>query len=235
MTGFVKSPTIKQLASKIPEGTLLVSDLGSGNMVNRLDSGPVLEPQPKQMLSNGADLVCFSGDKMLGGVQAGIIAGNSNFIKRIKNNPLMRAFRVGKLTYAALQYVLTNHLTGNHNKVTLHQLAGTPVEKLNESAEQFIKTNNLSNLIFTVVPSFSTFGGGATPEEEIPSCAVKITCSLEPDAIAGYFQQLEPPLVGIVKDDSFLIDFRTILETDRPILANALKSFENYLNKKIQH
>ena len=226
MEGFVESPSVKDLAALKSDDTLLVCDIGSGNLVRSLNGIDIHEPTPESMLAAGADLVSFSCDKMLGGVQGGVIAGRADLVRRISKNPLMRAVRVDKVTYAALQAVLTRHLAGRHADVTLWGMASATQDEVRARATRFIEENGLRKDVFSVVDSNATFGGGSTPGEVIPSAAIRITSTMTPDATARLFQKEEPPLVGVVKDDLFAVDMRTILPMDEPLLAATLKRFE---------
>lgn len=225
MDGFVDTPQVKDLAGLKTDAVMLVSDLGTGNLVRTTSSGPVREPTPADMLGDGADLVCFSCDKLLGGVQGGVIAGRRDLVSRLRKNPVMRVIRVDKVTYAALQVVLTHHLAGEHDSVTLWRMGGEPARSVRERASAFIVNNGLDPSTFRMVDSVATFGGGSTPGEEIPSAAIRIISGKSPDSIARWFQKEEPPLVGTVKEGAFQVDFRTILPQDEAPLARALKRF----------
>jgi L-seryl-tRNA(Ser) seleniumtransferase len=225
--GFTESPEVRDLAPIKREGTLLVSDLGSGNLVRGLDSGAIGEPTPGDMLAAGADLVCFSCDKMLGGVQGGAIAGKRDLISALRKNPVMRAIRVDKVTYAALQVVLSHHLAGRHERVTLWEMASASQDQLRRRVTDFVERLGLDERRFTVVDTVATFGGGSTPGEQIPSAALRLSSDGSPDAIARWFQGLEPPVIGTVKDGQFQIDFRTVLPEDEELLAVALRGWED--------
>ena len=222
MSGFVEAPDVRELAALKGPGLLLVSDLGSGNPVPGRAGGPFNEPTPREMLAAGADLVCFSCDKMLGGVQAGAIAGRADLVERLSRNPAMRTLRVSKVVYAMLQIVLTRHALGEHDRVALWALARAPQEAVRKRAEAFLHSHGLVAPAFTVVDSAATFGGGSTPGEQIRSAAVRISSGLSPDAVARRLQAAEPPVVGTVRDGAFQIDFRTILESDEAPLAAEL-------------
>lgn len=224
MSGFVEAPDVRELAALKRSGLLLVSDLGSGNPVSGWSGGPHGEPTPREMLAAGADLVCFSCDKMLGGVQAGAIAGGADLVRRLAQNPAMRILRVSKVIYAMLQIVLEHHVLGEHERVGLWALARAPQEAVRARAAAFLEANGLRAPLFAVVDSAATFGGGSTPGEEIPSAAVRITSRLSADAVARRLADAEPPVVGTVRDGAFQIDFRTVLEADEAPLAAALRT-----------
>lgn len=224
MEGFVKAPDICKLSQENLHGALLVSDLGSGNFDRSANSISFKEPTPADMLNDGADLVCFSCDKMLGSVQGGVIAGRADLIERLRKNPVMRVVRVDKITYAALQIALRYHLSGERGKVRLWTMAMAGKEELQGRVKSFISEHGLDSKQFTMVDSQSTFGGGSTPGSEIPSAGIRIDMVITPDEIARFFQEREPPVVGTVKEGYFQIDFRTILPEDEAILADACKA-----------
>lgn len=226
MTGFVESPDLRQLRQAALGDTLLVSDLGSGNLIHRVDGLQVTEPTPGSMLKAGADLVCFSCDKMLGGVQGGVIAGRADLIARVKKHPVMRVVRPGKMTYAALQVILQHHLAGNHKGVFLYELASKSQGEIANRVERFLKEHRLGKPCFEPVACESTFGGGSTPGLQIPSQGLAVRGNRSPDEIADLFQQTDPPVIGTVKEYRFVIDFRTVPEPDEDDLAVACKSVE---------
>jgi L-seryl-tRNA(Ser) seleniumtransferase len=222
MEGFVDTPEVRDLAPVKRPGVLLVSDLGSGNLVRDLSSGPVREPTPKEMLADGADLVCFSCDKMLGGVQGGAIAGRAELIRALRKNPVMRVIRVDKVTYAALQIVLSHHLGGRHERVAMWAMAAATQDQVRRRVADFLEQHGFGAPRFGAVDTVSTFGGGSTPGEQIPSAGVVLGSDAAADAVARWFQQQEPPVIGTVKDGRFQIDFRTILPEDEEPLAALL-------------
>lgn len=224
MTGFVEAPGLRELAALKAADTFLVSDLGSGNPVPGWSGGPAGEPTPRDMLEAGADLVCFSCDKMLGGVQAGVVAGRADLVRRLARNPAMRMLRVDKVTYAMLQIVLTRHVLGDRGGVLLWALADAPAGAVRERAAAFLRANGLPAAMFGIVDSAATFGGGSTPGEQIPSAAIRIASRRSPDEIARRLQLAEPPVVGTVREGAFQLDFRTILPADEAPLADALRA-----------
>jgi L-seryl-tRNA(Ser) seleniumtransferase len=225
MDGFVETPGLRELAALRTQELPLVSDLGTGNLVRSTASGPVREPTPADAIRDGADLVCFSCDKLLGGVQGGVIAGRRELVSRLRRNPVMRVIRVDKIVYAALQVVLRHHLAGEHSRVTLWRMGGATAKEVGQRAAAFLEREGLPADRFEVVESVATFGGGSTPGEEIRSAAIRLRADRSPDAVAGWFQREEPPVVGTVREGAFQIDFRTVLPEDEAPLAAALRRF----------
>jgi L-seryl-tRNA(Ser) seleniumtransferase len=224
MEGFVKTPSVRDLANEDMGEALLVSDLGSGNMVRTLANQAIGEPTPSDMLRDGAQLVCFSCDKMLGGVQGGVIAGKADLVGRLRKNPIMRAVRVDKITYAALQVILSAHLRGEHGEVMLWNMTMADKPRIQSRIETFLETHGLKGKEFVVVDSDATFGGGSTPGGKIPSAAIRMNVNRTPDEVARFFQECDPPVVGTVKEGAFQIDFRTILSEDEAPLGEACKT-----------
>jgi L-seryl-tRNA(Ser) seleniumtransferase len=179
------------------------------------------------MLRDGAKLVCFSCDKMLGGVQGGVIAGQADLIGRLRKNPIMRAVRVDKITYAALQIILSAYLRGEHREIMLWNLTMADRPHIQSRIDSFLHTHALKSNAFVMVDSEATFGGGSTPGGRISSAAIRIDVNRTPDEIARFFQECEPPVVGTVKEGTFQLDFRTVLPEDEAPLAEACKKLLN--------
>ncbi len=222
MDGFVESPGVRDLAPLRSEQVLLVSDLGTGNLVRRCGDVPMREPTPADILGEGADLVCFSCDKLLGGVQGGVVAGRADLVARLRRNPVMRVIRVGKLAYAALQHVLSAHLAGEHERIPIWRMAGEDRAGVAARAAAFLAAAGIDDPRVLVVDSEATFGGGSTPGEVIPSAAIRLAGNATPDATARWFQEHEPPVLGTVKSGVFQVDFRTVLAEDEPFLRRAI-------------
>ena len=150
-----------------------------------------------------------------------MIAGSAELVSRLRKNPIMRAVRVDKITYTALQIVLSAHLRGEPTDIVLWNLTLADPAEIRTRIEAFLQTYNLQTEAFTVVDSTATFGGGSTPGGQIPSAALRIEIDRSPDEIARFFQECEPSVVGTVKEGFFQIDFRTVLPEDETPLADA--------------
>jgi L-seryl-tRNA(Ser) seleniumtransferase len=221
MHGFVASPSIRELLRAGCVNVPIVSDLGSGNMVKKIGGRCISEPTPEEMLKEGAALVSFSTDKMLGAVQGGIIAGKGALVDRLKRHPVMRVVRVDKLTFGILQTVLGHYLAGEPERIALWQMVETSANTLAARVESFVATHGLPKDVFVPVETEATFGGGATPGTAIPSYGLGISAPKGPDTIAAFFQKRSPPVIGTVRGDLFVIDFRTVLEADEALLAQS--------------
>ena len=205
VVGFTELPTLKRLAQVALSHRLpLVDDLGSGVLVELAD-----EPSAKESLAAGADLVTFSGDKLLGGPQAGIVVGRAALVERLRRHPLQRALRADKLTLAALEGTLTLYLDAPERIPVLRMLRDDGVR---ERAERLASLTG-----GTVEETVARVGGGALPLAELPSFA----CALE-EELAGPLRATDPPVVGIVRDGRLLLDCRTLGDGEIDEVAQAV-------------
>jgi L-seryl-tRNA(Ser) seleniumtransferase len=185
---------------------VLVDDLGSGALVEIGD-----EPTPRSRLAAGADLVCFSGDKLLGGPQAGIVAGRADLVEQLRRHPLQRALRADKLTLAALEGTLRLAIERPEELPVLRMLR-EPAASVHERAER------LARLVGgEVEETVARAGGGALPLAELPSYA----CAVE-EALAEKLRAADPPVVGIVRDGRLLLDCRTLTDVEIDEVAQAI-------------
>ena len=198
LVGFTERPRLAELAELARRHSLpLVDDLGSGVLVQLED-----EPSARDSLAAGADLVCFSGDKLLGGPQAGIVVGRAELVERLRRHPLQRALRADKLTLAALEGTLSLYLDPERaaREIPVLRMLNEPVEAIRARAERLADLTG-----GTVEETVARVGGGALPLGELPSFA----CALE-EALAAPLRQGEPPVVGVLRDGRLLLDCRTL-------------------------
>jgi L-seryl-tRNA(Ser) seleniumtransferase len=213
LVGFTELPRLEELAALAGRhGLPLVDDLGSGAL---LPSDSLVlgdrEPTAQESLRAGADLVCFSGDKLLGGPQAGIVVGRADLVERLRRHPLQRALRIDKLSLAALEGTLLLHLDAPERVPVLRTLA-QDAETVRARAERLAAATGGS-----VEPTVGRVGGGALPLAELPSFA----CSLE-EALAAPLRAGEPPVVGIVRDGRLLLDCLTLTDAEAGEVAAAV-------------
>jgi L-seryl-tRNA(Ser) seleniumtransferase len=197
--GFTEQPRVEELADVARRHELpLVDDLGSGALVDVGD-----EPTARESLAAGADLVCFSGDKLLGGPQAGIVVGRADLVERLRRHPLQRALRADKLTLAALEGTLALYLDAPERVPVLRMLReDSPVVRA--------RAERLAALVGgEVEETVARVGGGALPLAELPSFA----CAVE-EGLATALRRGDPPVVGIVRDGRLLLDCRTLTEAE---------------------
>jgi L-seryl-tRNA(Ser) seleniumtransferase len=210
VVGFAERPTLQELAKVASRHDVpLLDDLGSGALVQVAD-----EPTPRASLAAGADLVCFSGDKLLGGPQAGIVAGRADLVERLRRHPLHRALRIDKLGLAALEGTLLLYLEPER------ALREVPVLRmLNEDAAAVrARAERLATLTGgEVEETVARMGGGALPLAELPSFA----CAVE-ESLATALRDREPPVIGIVRDGRLLLDCRTLTDDEAAEVAAAV-------------
>jgi len=212
LVGFTERPRLAELAAVAHgHGVPLVDDLGSGAPSDLGD-----EPTPRASLEAGADLVCFSGDKLLGGPQAGVVAGRRDLVDRLRRHPLQRALRPDKLTLAALEGTLALLLDPERAAAELPvlRMLREPAEVVRARAER------LAALVGGVVePTVARVGGGALPLAELPSFA----CAVE-EPLAARLRLGDPPVVAVVRDGRTLLDCRTLTDGDVHEAAAAIVS-----------
>ncbi len=206
--GFTSEPSLAQMVELAHRnGIWVMDDLGSGVLLDTTLYGLRKEPTVQESLSVGADLVCFSGDKLLGGPQAGILVGKKVLIDRIKKHPLARAVRADKMSLAALSATLIHYLKEEaEEKIPIWQMISAPVEKMEERARNwqaklgvgFVETN------------VSTIGGGSLPEETLPTFVLAIPSS-NPDHLLAQLRRLSTPVIARIENDRVIFDPRTIL------------------------
>jgi L-seryl-tRNA(Ser) seleniumtransferase len=212
VVGFTELPSVAELAKVARRHELpLVDDLGSGALARVED-----EPSVRESLEAGADLVCFSGDKLLGGPQAGIVVGSAELVERLRRHPLQRAVRADKLTLAALEGTLTLYLDPERaaREVPVLRMAGESADDVRARAER------LAELVDgEVEETVARIGGGALPLTELPSFA----CAVE-EELAGPLRLGEPPVIGVVRDGRLLLDCRTLSDDELDEVAAAVLS-----------
>ena len=222
--GFSESPALKELAELKSDRIIYVRDLGSGNIFSPEKEGERFEQTVYSEVSQGPDLVCFSGDKLLGGCQAGIIVGSRILIDKLRKHPLMRMIRVDKITYMILQETLLEYVNGKQQNIELWKLILQKPVDVMRNVNRFlsIMENRTGNDCFTVRPTKAAYGGGSMPGVELVSSGIEITIEgMKPDEINDYFLSCIPPIAGTVRDDRYVIDFYTVFERDIEVIANA--------------
>jgi L-seryl-tRNA(Ser) seleniumtransferase len=219
IVGFTESVSLEQLAALGRErGLLVVDDLGSGALLDTAAYGLAHEPMPQESLRAGADLVSFSGDKLLGAPQAGLIVGRKELVQRLKQHPLARALRVDKVTLAGLQATLLHYLKNEApKKIPVWQMIAATPEELNGRATAWAKRWNECGLSANVVDARSTVGGGSLPGESLPTRAVALAVP-SPDAFAARLRHNYPPIIARIETERVLVDPRTILPQDEELL-----------------
>jgi len=219
--GFTTTPELKEIVELGHKQEMpVMEDLGSGSLIDLTKYGLPHEPVVKERINTGVDIVTFSGDKLLGGPQAGIIIGKEKYITQIRRNPLMRALRVGKLTISALEATLRLYLNEDAmlEKLPMLKFYTRSLEEIRKIAEKLAKELNQffdGAVEVTVEESFAEIGSGSLPLENIKSIALALSPkSMSAEELSESFRQHEVPIIGRVSEDKFLMDMRTVRDED---------------------
>ncbi len=218
--GFTESASLPDLARLAHDkGLLLLDDLGSGCLLDTRAYGMVPEPTPQESLRDGADLVLFSGDKLLGGPQAGIIAGKAELIAVLRRHPLARAVRLDKASIAGLNATLLHYARGEAvEKVPVWRMVALPVEAIERRARRWARSLGEGA---AVIEGRSVVGGGSLPGESLPTKLVAIAAT-DVDALAKRLRLAETPVIGRVEHDRLLLDPRTVDPRDDATLLRVV-------------
>lgn len=227
--GFTEEVPIKELSALGAKYNIpVVEDIGSGVLVDFSKYGFTYEPTVQNSIKNGVDIVTFSGDKMLGGPQCGIIAGKKAYIDKIKNNQLTRALRVDKMTLAALEGTLKYYLDEEQavkNIPTLYMILSSKIEHKRRAQRLKAKILRVVNEIaIKVEEDYSMVGGGSMPTEKIPTYVLKIKSSkLSAQSIEESLRKNSTPIIVRIYNDEVYIDLRTILDKDFDTIVDSFK------------
>jgi L-seryl-tRNA(Ser) seleniumtransferase len=223
--GFAGTPPIRELAALgRKRGLPVIDDLGSGALVNLSRWGLADEPLVADSLKAGADVVCFSGDKLICGPQSGIICGRKEIVEKIRKNPFARMFRVCKLTLAALETTLLHFLNGDYEtEIPFYRFLSRPMEELRQAAGELITALAGHRASFSAVASSAHIGSGSIPDEEIPSCAVSIKPeNLSVGELSRRLRCSFPGVFGRIQNDEVLLDLRTVFPDEIETLATCV-------------
>ena len=219
LIGFIHEPELADMVALAREhDLLLLDDLGSGTLLDTEPYGLAHEPTMQESIAAGASLVSCSGDKLLGGPQAGIILGRGDLIARLKRFPLTRALRVDKTTLAGLQATLRHYLLGEAtDKVPAWRMISLNAERLEERAHDWLRELQKRGVPAAVVGGHSTVGGGSLPGETLPTSLVALALD-SPDEVAGRLRAGEPPVIARIENDRLVLDPRTVLPEQEAVL-----------------
>jgi L-seryl-tRNA(Ser) seleniumtransferase len=235
MSGFVDSPSTEEIAALAhKKGIPFVEDLGSGAVIETKSiAGLEHEPTPAEVLRRGVDLVCFSGDKLFGGPQAGIVAGKSKLIAALKREPFFRALRCDKLILSGLEATVDIYLAGKASKSPADKTSGIPLiemlqvstDELRSRAERIIALLDGAPLNATIGPGQAQIGGGALPQSMIPSITVDLAHDTLPaQEMAARLRGYSLPVIGYIKSGKLRLDLRTIFPGQDAELVNAIRA-----------
>jgi L-seryl-tRNA(Ser) seleniumtransferase len=233
ITGFTERPTLDELTAlgrrlQVP----VYEDLGSGCLADLAANG-ISEPVARASCDAGVSVVSFSGDKLLGGPQAGVIAGKREFVDRIRRNPLFRALRVDKLTIAALEVTLKAYLRGAFDEIPTLRMIRLSADELARRAEKFVDALRESlasahlndRVTIETQPGFSVIGGGSTPDQQLPTRLISISSTRHSAAVLEARLRKPasgPPVIARIEDNRLLIDLRTVSLDEDATLATAI-------------
>ncbi len=223
IVGFHREPSLEELASLAHErGLPLVADVGSGALFDTQDYGLPHEPTVQECLQAGADLVCFSGDKLLGGPQAGIIVGRADLVARLRKHPLYRALRPDKLALAALEATLRIYRRGTAREaIPLWRMMALTPEELRQRAQRWRDVLGMGQ----VQSAVSTVGGGSLPEATLPTYVLALR-PRHPTAFLARLRAQEPPIIARIENDAVLFDPRTVFpEQEEALLAGIRRAW----------
>lgn len=221
VTGFTSRPDLKDLAALAREHTIpLYEDLGSGCLMDLHGYG-LDEPLVADSLQAGADLVSFSCDKLMGGPQAGIIAGKAELVERVRRNPLYRAFRLDKLILQSLQVTLQHVLRQNWQSIPTLRMILTPLDELRRRAERI--ASQFGAIPFEIRRSESPIGGGSTPGQHLPTWVIELSVS-DPAGFERRLRTASVPVIARIERDKLLLDLRTVFEEEEQSLIAAVHS-----------
>ncbi len=228
LIGFTESvPPAELAALGRQRGVLVLDDQGSGCLLDTARfgiGGELREPMVQESLAAGVDLVCFSGDKLLGGPQAGIIAGRADLVARLRRHPLVRALRLDKLAIAGLEATLRHYLLGEaEHQVPVWQMIGASPATLEQRARRWARRLRQRGIDAAVVPEQSAIGGGSLPGVTLPTACLAIRPrAMSLDDAAAALRRHDPAVVGRIAGDRLLLDPRTVLPADEAPLIQAL-------------
>lgn len=224
LSGFVHEPTLEELSALARQrGLTVVDDLGSGALLDTEPFGLGHEPTVAERVRAGADIVCFSGDKLLGGPQAGILVGRGEAIARVKRHPLMRALRVDKVTLAGLAATLVHYERGEATTaVPVWRAIATPPAALAARASAWLEALRSVAPGAELRESSSAIGGGTLPEVTLPTTVLALPPG-DADGLAARLRHGDPPVVGRIEDGRVVLDPRTVMPWEDEVLVRRLR------------
>ncbi|MBV8053464.1 MAG: L-seryl-tRNA(Sec) selenium transferase [Acidobacteriaceae bacterium] len=229
ITGFTEQPELNDLVELARKRKLpLMEDLGSGALFDLRSVGVSGEPSVLDSLRAGVDVVTYSGDKLLGGPQAGILSGRADLIGRMRSNSLFRALRVDKLTYAALEATLMSYVKGDHDAIPTIRIMRLSKEGISERAENIFNTVRSTNLLLETINGESLIGGGAAPSAVLPTRLIAVSHEqMSAHELATALRTSNPPVIARVEEGRVLLDLRTVFPEQDQVIIRALQSLRS--------
>ncbi len=228
ITGFTEQPSLEELVALARHRNIpLVEDLGSGALFDLRSVGITGEPGVLDSLRTGVDVVTYSGDKLLGGPQAGLISGRADLVARMRSNSLFRALRVDKLTYAALEATLLAYVKRDHDAVPVLRMMRLSKDDIARRAEALAAKVEGPKLKLDLLDGESVIGGGAAPSAVLPTRLIALTHEgLSADELCSRLRSTTPPIIARVEEGRVLLDLRTVFPSQDITLATALASLD---------
>ncbi len=226
ITGFTEQPALDELVALAKKRQIpLMEDLGSGALVDLRTFGINGETGVLDSLRAGVDAVTYSGDKLLGGPQAGLISGRADLVGRMRSNSLFRALRVDKLTYAALEATLLAYVKRDYAAIPTLRMMHLTKDEIGKRASDLVeKVGELPRLRFEILNGDSVVGGGAAPSSALPTRLVAVTSdNLTADELSARLRSADPPIIARVEDGRVLLDLRTVFPEQDLVVRGALK------------
>jgi L-seryl-tRNA(Ser) seleniumtransferase len=224
ITGFTEQSDVRELVELAAKHKLpLVEDLGSGALFDLRTIGINNEPSVMDSLRAGVHVVTYSGDKLLGGPQAGLISGRENLVQKMRGNSLFRALRVDKLTYAALEATLLAYIKRDPNAIPSLRMMQLSKAEISERAENFVSEIGSSEIKADLVDGESLIGGGSAPSSVLPTRLIAITANnFSANELAARLRRSEPPVIARVEDDRVMLDLRTVFPAQDEVLQQII-------------
>ncbi len=224
ITGFTEQASTAELVALARDrGLPLMEDLGSGALVDLQNFGITGEPSVLDSLRAGVDVVTYSGDKLLGGPQSGLISGRADLVAQMRSNSLFRALRVDKLTYAALEATLLAYVKREHDSIPALKMMRLTKEEIGQRAEALAAQVRSSKLNIEIIDGESVIGGGAAPSSVLPTRLLAVSCDgLSADELAARLRASDPPIIARVEQGRVLLDLRTVFVDQDSMVAAAL-------------
>ena len=232
ISGFVHEDSLSEIVDVANRHDIpVLHDLGSGCLIDTAAFGIEHEPTVQESVGAGAHLTLFSGDKLLGGPQAGIIVGNSDLVGRVSRHPLARAVRIDKLTLAALNSTLRSYLRGAATEeLPILSMMSASIEELERVATLWSQ-----EIESQVVDGLTAIGGGSAPGQTLPTKRLMINLELPAETIGEHLRNFDPPIIGRIENEGYFLDPRTVLPEERDTVVDALRtlagSVESYPNQ----
>jgi L-seryl-tRNA(Ser) seleniumtransferase len=226
ITGFTEQPELSDLVGLAHERNVpLMEDLGSGALFDLRSVGVSGEPSVMDSLRAGVDVVTYSGDKLLGGPQAGILSGRADLIGRMRSNSLFRALRVDKLTYAALEATLMAYVKGDHEAIPALRMMRLSRKEISKRAEAIVRAVGRTDLLLEILDGESLLGGGAAPSAVLPTRLIAVSHQRKnAEELAAALRGSDLPVIARVEESRALLDLRTVFPEQDQVIIRVLQS-----------